>query len=696
MSKRILIVTGAALEAEILRNIAGGADGSCASEVATTLRDALSCLDAGGFSAIVADLTLPDSQGIETFDRLYSAAPNLPIMTLHDIDDDALVLQALQHGACGYLRKSCLETEGIPLLRNMLQRKQVGEASFIEKTRAEITLNSIGDAVIGTDICGRVDYINDAAQRMTGWSREQVRGHAIDDVMTILNSNTREPQRHPIKTALQQDRPIALGVSIMVRSDGCETSIEDSTAPIHDSCGKVAGAVMVFHDISAAQEMTLRMAHLAQHDFLTNLPNRVLLNDRVAQAIRHAERHHDSIAILFLDLDNFKHVNDSLGHIVGDRLLQSVARRLCASVRSSDTVSRQGGDEFVVLVPENRHAVDATRTAEKIIAALAEPHRIDGYELHVTTSIGISVFPADGEDAETLIKNADTAMYQAKERGRNNYQFFKSDMNVRAVERQIIETELRQALKNQEFALHYQPKIDLGSGAIIGAEALLRWTHSDWGMVLPARFVAIAEECGMILQIGRWVLREACAQLKRWDNAGLQPGSVAVNISALEFRRSDFVAAVQSILLETGIEPHRLELEITESVLMRNALSSAAILHELKNMGVQLAVDDFGTGYSSLSYLRQFPIDILKIDQSFIRDIGSPSGNGIVSAVIAMGASLRQRVIAEGVEDNVQLDFLKLRNCDGGQGYLFSRPLDAQQYQDLLCSHRTNYNQLVL
>jgi diguanylate cyclase (GGDEF)-like protein/PAS domain S-box-containing protein len=685
MSKRILIVTGVAADAEVLRNILGAAeDGSLSAEVAPTLRAALSYLDADVFAAIVADLMLPDCEGIETFDRLYSAAPHLPIMTLHNIEDDALVLQAMQHGACGYLRKSCLAVEGLTLLRDVLQQRQRGEAIFIEKTRAEITLNSIGDAVIGTDICGRVDYLNDAAERMTGWSREQVRGRAIDDVMTILSCTTREPQRHPIKTALQQDRPIAMGITIMVRSDGHESSIEDSTAPIHDSRGKVAGAVMVFHDISAAQEMTLRMAHLAQHDFLTNLPNRVLLNDRIAQAIRHAERHNNSVAILFLDLDNFKHVNDSLGHATGDRLLQAVARRLCACVRSSDTVSRQGGDEFIVLVPENRSAVDATLTAEKIIAALAEPHRIDGYELHVTTSIGISVYPTDGDDAEALIKNADTAMYQAKERGRNNYQFFKSDMNVRAVERQIIETELRQALKNQEFTLHYQPKVDLVSGAIIGAEALLRWTHADWGVVLPARFVAIAEECGMILQIGRWVLREACAQIKRWDEAGLQPGSMAVNISALEFRRGDFIEALRAILLETGLEPHRLELEITESVLMRNASSSAAILLELKNMGVQLAVDDFGTGYSSLSYLRQFPIDVLKIDQSFIRDIGSPSGNGIVSAVIAMGASLRQRVIAEGVENQAQLDFLKLRNCSGAQGYLFSKPLDAQQYENLL------------
>jgi len=686
MPNRILIVQDAAIDDKRLEAILCNASDNFIVEIANSLRDALNRLDIGPVDMIVADLALPDCHGIDTFDRLYCAAPNTPIVTVHNSGDEALALQAMQHGSRGYLFKESVSPEfALQSLRIILLPGKAGDSAFIEKTRAEITLNSISDAVIGTDICGRIDYLNDAAERMTGWSRQAACGHAIDDIMHLINGVTRQPERHPIKTALQQDRSIALeGKAILVRSDGFEIAIEDSTAPIHDSSGQLAGAVMVFHDISAVQELSLKMAHLAHHDVLTNLPNRILLNDRIAQAIRQAERRATSLAILFLDLDNFKHVNDSLGHLIGDRLLRSVALRLSACVRGSDTVSRQGGDEFVILMAEDRHAEDVALTAEKIIAALAHAHRIDRHEIHVTTSIGISIYPEDGIDAETLIKNADTAMYQAKEKGRNNYQFFENDMNARAVERQTIETQLRAALERSEFILHYQPKINLHSGAVAGAEALLRWMQAESGLMLPLRFIAIAEECGMILPIGRWVLREACLQMKRWDEMGLRPGSVAVNISAVEFRRSDFVDGVRAVLEETGLEPQRLELEITESVLMRNAASSTTTLSALKDMGVQLAVDDFGTGYSSLSYLKQFPIDVLKIDRSFVRDIGTANGNGIVSAIIAMGASLNQRVIAEGVEQQPQLAFLKMRNCAEGQGYFFSPPLGAEQYATLL------------
>jgi diguanylate cyclase (GGDEF)-like protein len=431
--------------------------------------------------------------------------------------------------------------------------------------------------------------------------------------------------------------------------------------------------------------MAAKMAHLAQHDSLTNLPNRVLLNDRITQAIAFAKRHRTHLAVLFLDLDNFKHINDSLGHEIGDQLLQSVAQNLSACVRGSDTVSRLGGDEFVVLVTEDKYAEDAAVTADKILAALAAPHSIAQQALHVTTSIGISVYPADGQDAETMIKNADTAMYQAKEKGRNNYQFFKSDMNIRAVERQVIEANLRRALERQEFVLHYQPKVNIDTGTITGAEVLLRWLHPVWGMMLPDRFVPIAEDCGLIVPIGRWVLREACAQARRWEDAGLKLASVAVNISAQEFHSKDFVDGVRGILTETGLEPGRLQLEITESALMRDAESSTAILQQLKNIGVQLAVDDFGTGYSSLSYLNQFPIDVLKIDGSFVNEIGSTNGNGIiVKAIIAMGTSLKQRVVAEGVEKQAQLAFLIAQHCEEGQGYFFSRPLIAEQFAALL------------
>jgi diguanylate cyclase (GGDEF)-like protein/PAS domain S-box-containing protein len=637
--------------------------------------------------AVIADLSLADSQGIDTFDQLFAAAPHTPIVTLSAADDEALTTMSVQRGAQGYLSKSNLDSYLTPQsLHNLIQRKAVEETYFLEKARAEITLNSISDAVIGTDMTGNVDYLNIAAECMTGWSREEARGYPIGEVMRIIDNDSRKPKPNPVELVLQHNTAMALTQgTILIRRDGQEAAIEDSVAPIHDWDGKLTGAVIVFHDISAAQSMALKMAHLAQHDFLTNLPNRVLLNDRVAQAIALAKRRGTHLALLFLDLDHFKHINDSLGHAVGDHLLQSVADRLCACVRGSDTVSRQGGDEFVILVTDDQFAEKATLVADKILSALAAPHLIGEHELHITTSIGISIYPEDGKDAETLLKNADTAMYSAKEKGRNNSQYFKHDMNVRVVERQAIENSLRHALQRQEFVLHYQPKINLETGDIAGVEALLRWNHPEWGMVLPGRFVEIAGSCGLMAPIGRWVLREACTQAKRWQDAGLALDSISVNISAQEFCGKNFVDDVRAIVSETGLAPACLQLEVTERVLMRDAESSIAILEKLRDMGAQVAVDDFGAGFSSLSYLTKFPINILKIDPSFVQDIGSAKGHGIIAgAIIAMAISLKQRVVAEGVEDEEQRAFLKALHCDEGQGYLFSRPLAAEQCALLL------------
>ncbi len=573
------------------------------------------------------------------------------------------------------------------LLRDITDQKNSERRLFyLEKARAEISLNSIRDAVIGTDITGRIDYLNRAAENMTGWSRNEALGRPVSDVVQIINRVTRKRDLNSIEIVLQSNtHSVASTDTVLIRRDGSEVTIEDSAAPLRDENKQLTGAVMVLHDISAARTMTMKMAHLTQHDFLTNLPNRLLLNDRITQAIIHAERRDTQLVVLFLDLDNFKHINDSLGHAIGDKLLQSVAQRLCACMRISDTISRQGGDEFVILLTEENQPIDATRIAEKILSNLSVPHAIDQHMLHVTTSIGISTYPDDAKNAETLIKNADTAMYYAKEKGRNSYQYFKSDMNVRAVERQAIESSLRLALERNELILYYQPKVNLKSGKITGAEALIRWQHPDRGLLLPNRFVPVAEECGLIIQIGRWVLREACVQNRKWFLAGLHPGSIAVNISALEFRRMDFVEEVGTILKDSDLPPESLQLEITESVLMRDAESSIMVLQQLKNMGVQLAVDDFGTGYSSLSYLHQFPIDVLKIDQSFVQDIVTDQDNGvIVSAVIAMGNSLKQQVVAEGVEQKNQLSFLQGQHCEEGQGYLFSRPICAEQFALLL------------
>lgn len=688
MSNRILIITGKPADAEILKDVLGKArDGPFEIEWLTQLSLGLERLIKGGIDAVLVDLSLPDSEGITTFDQLFAAVPHTPIMTLSEGDDDVLAIEAVERGSQGYLSKGHFKSYLVPqALRNIIQRKAVEEAFYKEKARAEIALNSISDAVICTDLSGNIDYLNIAAENITGWSRDEARGQPIGQVFKLINGVTRLPACNPVEHVLEQDIPMGLNAdTVLVRRDGSEAPIEDSTSPIHDWNGKLTGAVIVFHDVSAAQAMTMKMSHLAQHDFLTNLPNRVLLNDRIAQAITSAKRGNAELAVLFLDLDNFKHINDSLGHETGDNLLQSVTQRLSDCVRSSDTVSRQGGDEFVILLTGGKYGEDAAVTADKILVALGLPHKVGKVELHITTSIGISVYPTDGHDVETLIKNADTAMYNAKEKGRNNYQFFRSDMNTRAVERQFIESNLRRALEKQEFVLFYQPKVNLDTGMITGAEALLRWIHQDWGMVLPERFVKIAEDCGLIIPIGRWVLREACSQAKRWLDEGLAIVSIAVNISALEFHQKNFVEGVRNILAETGLDPSYLELEITESVLMGDADASSTILQQLKDMGIQLAVDDFGTGYSSLSYLQEFPIDVLKIDQSFVHDIGPAANNGIiVSAVIGMGNSLKLRIVAEGVESEEQLEFLKANFCEEGQGHIFSLPLTADKFALLL------------
>jgi diguanylate cyclase (GGDEF)-like protein len=440
------------------------------------------------------------------------------------------------------------------------------------------------------------------------------------------------------------------------------------------------------HKVADQIETTkVELHYLAHHDALTALPNRMLLQDRINQAIELARRSGTQLAVMFLDLDRFKHINDSLGHAVGDLLLQSVARSLLGCVRHSDTISRQGGDEFVVLLPSIEHAADAALSAQKILLALALPHQVDGHVLHVSVSVGVSIYPYDGEDAETLIKSADTAMYCAKESGRNNYKFFEAEMNARAVLRHSVEVSLRLALERDEFVLHYQPKVNLHTDTIVGVEALIRWQHPERGLLLPAHFVSIAEDCGLILPIGRWVLREACRQAQAWREAGLPALTIAVNTSALEFRAKDFIENIRVTLEQTFMDASQLEIELTESVLMRDAISTDCVLHALVDMGIKLAVDDFGTGYSSLSYLRRFPVETLKIDQSFVEHLSSSSDDAsMISAVINMGKSLKKRIIAEGVETADQCAFLIAQQCDEGQGYFFGRPMSAAELGCLL------------
>jgi len=684
---RILLIENDPAAADAIRAALAGSGGSSFDvEWVRQLSEGLACLSKGGIDAVLLELSLPDSHGIETFDKLFSAAPDVPILVLGN-GNEALAKEAVGRGAQDYLLAGHLDSYSLPrALRNAIERKAVEDTLYVEKERAVVTLNSIGDAVLCTDISGNITYLNLVAETMTGWHREEAVGRPLAEVFRIIDGSTHKTARDPMEMAVEQNRTVGLTVNcVLIRRDGFESAIEDSAAPIHDRAGRVTGAVIVFHDVSAARAMSVQMTHSAQHDVVTNLPNRLLLNDRISQSISLARRQNRPIAVIFLDLDRFKYINDSLGHAIGDQLLQSVSKRLLAGVRRSDTVSRQGGDEFVILLSEVANPEDAATSAQKILLSLNARHSIAGQDLHIDGSIGISIYPEDGEDAESLIKNADTAMYNAKESGRNNFKFFKADMNRKAVERQSLEGSLRRALERAEFLLHYQPTVNLDTGEITGVEALIRWQQPDRGLVPPSQFIPVAEDCGLIVQIGRWVLREACRQARAWQHAGLPPLPVAVNVSAVEFRHKHFVEGVRAILSETGLEARYLELELTEGVLMADAESTSAILQELKTMGVHLAVDDFGTGYSSLSYLRQFPIDILKIDQSFVQQITSDLDDSkIVNAVISMGKSLKHLVVAEGIETKEQRAYLQTQRCTEEQGYLFSRPLAAAQFAHLL------------
>ncbi len=454
---------------------------------------------------------------------------------------------------------------------------------------------------------------------------------------------------------------------------------------ISDKDGRLTNYAALFSDISELKENEERIKHLAYYDPLTGMPNRRLFEDRLQVALAHAHRNKMQLAVMFVDLDRFKRINDTLGHEMGDQLLMEVSRRLYDCLREDDTVARMGGDEFVVLLSEVSMPDDAAYIARRITAALTQPMRLAEQELVVTASVGISIYPEDGRTASTLIKNADTAMYRAKESGRNGYQMYAPAMNARTLEHLALESALHKALERGELCLHYQPLAAPGTHEVVAAEALLRWNHPDLGLVPPADFIPLAEDTGLIIPVGEWVLAEACRQLRQWQVLGRGDINVAVNISARQFRDPAFVPMVQRVVVGAGIEPARLTLELTESMLMDEALDTIRLLSRLHDMGFAVAMDDFGTGYSSLSYLKRFPIDILKIDRVFIRDIErSEDDAAIVSAIIRLAHSLRLEVVAEGVETAEQLEFLQREGCDLLQGYYFSRPLDAAGFTELL------------
>ncbi len=572
------------------------------------------------------------------------------------------------------------------LLGQFVARRRAETALFEEKELAQVTLGSIGDGVIVTDLASRITYLNPVAEALTGWSAAQARGMLADAVFRLVAQPDGAPLTCPLTAAIQGNRRVGLSVETeLVRRDGNHISIEDSAAPVHDRAGQVVGGVIVFHDVSDTRAMQRKLSHLTRHDHLTSLPNRALLQERLVQAIATARARQDELALLYIDLDGFKHINDSLGHAVGDLLLQEVTQRLLDSVRSVDTLSRQGGDEFTLLLPDIRSSSDAVRMAENILRTVARPFHIGGVELNLTASVGIALYPDDSDDAGALLKNADAAMYRAKHDGRNQYRFFTREISQNADRRLAIESALHQALRNDEFVLHYQPKVDAASGAITGMEALVRWRRADGRLTMPGEFIEIAEDSGLIGRIDQWVLGEACRQNRAWQDAGLLAVPVAVNLSAASVQVEPFLAYLKSVLEHTGLSPACLQIELTESQMLHDTDRFEALIRAISAAGVKVAIDDFGTGYSSLGYLQRFPFDMLKIDQSFVRLLADGNTeSAIVEAITRLAHALGFAVVAEGVETHAQARILQGYGCHEMQGYLYSRPVPPEQFEVLL------------
>ena len=614
------------------------------------------------------DTTLDNGQSIATQCVISARNFNVWLHPLHDIDNNI-------SGVAG---------NAIEIPHNTQEELVYSEIQHHYTLYSEYTTDII-TKYTPEGICS---YASPTAEKVLGYRPDELVGKNFYD---LFHPDDLKTKRRIFSKLIQE--PDDKSVSYRLRrKDSTYMWLETNSKPINDTeSGQLLEIVAVSRDITERKETEERLLYLANYDSLTGLPNRALFRDRLRRAIARAQRNETRVALLFLDLDRFKNINDSLGHHAGDQLLRGVARRLKQYARKGDTVARLGGDEFTVILEGIANADDAAHVASKILELMEPAYKLDGHEVVATPSIGITIYPDDAADMRTLLKNADTAMYRSKERGRNRYQFYTSDMNAKAYEYLLLENNLRHALEREEFRLYYQPQIDLHTQGIFGVEALLRWEHPEQGILPPEHFIPFAEETGLIIPIGEWVLREACKQARQWQDMGLPATRVAVNLSMRQFRQKDFVSLVADILAETNLNPQYLELEVTESFLAHNADQATEILRSLHRLGVHLSVDDFGTGYSSLSYLKQFPLNTLKIDQSFVRDISSnPDGATIAEAIIALGQSLRLNVIAEGVETEDQMFFLRSRGCDRVQGFLFSHPLPASKMENWLKRNRSN------
>jgi diguanylate cyclase (GGDEF)-like protein/PAS domain S-box-containing protein len=553
----------------------------------------------------------------------------------------------------------------------------------VEKQLNQAIITSSPTAIFTRDPQGLVTSWNPAAERFYGWTAKESMGKPLQNLPIGKKDESKDLRQRVMGGEHILDLEL-----LRQHRDGHLIQISTTLTPLKDTTGNITGYLAMATDITARKSAEKQIAFMAYHDVLTGLPNRVLLQDRFAQAMAFTNRAQTQVALLFLDLDNFKTINDSLGHAMGDVFLKEMATRLSHCLRETDTICRQGGDEFLMLLPNLHHADEITPVLNKLLKEVATVFNVDGHELSTSASIGVAIYPDDGKDFETVLQKADAAMYQAKQAGRNNYRFFDVHMHTQSTEHLHLKSGLRKAIEREEFVLHFQPLIDLATGALVGAEALIRWNHPELGQLSPDRFISLAEENGLIVPMGVWVIHEACRQGVRWREAGLAPLAIAVNLSSVQFRRGNLVQIVSEALQATGFDPHCLELEMTESILLENTEKVLADVRQLKQMGVKLSIDDFGTGYSSLSYLKRFDVDKLKIDQSFVRDLTqNPEDGAIVRAIIQMAHSMNLKTVAEGVEDAGLLNRLRALQCDEAQGHHIAAPMSAQSFTRYLTAN---------
>ncbi len=672
-------------------------------DTAMNAAQAHACLARQAYDLVLLDLRLPDSSGHELMAHLREHHPGSLIIILSGDSRIDSAIHCIRLGAYDYLRKPCEPEELVNTVRNAAQKVRLAQENKRMLQQLEhseewhrLLVNTSPDVIYTLDAEGRFTFLNERVSQVLGYAPDELVGQRYE---AIVPDDELENARYHFNERRTGDRATHnTEVRLKRKADLLSASNEPVVVfeisamgmyrPRADGRGEFLGTYGVARDISARKQAEATVTFQAYHDLLTGLPNRALFNDRVRQAISQARRHGQALAVMFLDMDRFKVVNDTLGHLVGDGLLQGMTQRLRDSLREGDTLARIGGDEFMLLLPHVRSRDNAAFIAQKILASLQQPFLIDSHEIYSGMSIGIALYPDDGDNLETLVKHADLAMYHAKDNGRNDYRFFTHELNHTLTGRLAMENDMRHAITRGEFEMYYQPQVDIHSQRIRGMEALIRWHHPERGMISPAEFIPIAEECGLIAPISEWVLDAACKQAKTWRDSQFPPISLGVNLSARQIEHPHFVDRFIQSLKDNGVDGKGIEIELTESTLMRDMEGAIEKLRRLAEQGVEISIDDFGTGYSSLSYLKKLPVHTLKIDRSFIHDLVAPSnGSTIVAGITAMAKGLHLNVVAEGVETRTQLDYLESIGCDSYQGYLFSRPVAASDATGLLQSH---------